>query len=605
MHRRDGRALASIDLWIRIGLAAAAVAPFAATLFYGYVYDDTAIVLTNPVLAGWKSLAEVWKHPYWSTGGADTAGLYRPLLMACFAILWNGAHRFAIAFHLFAVSAHVIATLLVWSVTRRAVGRWAAAGGALWFALLPVHVEAVANISNVSEVLVSIWTLLLALVLLPPSSRDTAPAEPPGWGRAAIAALIYAAALFSKESGAVAPALAIVVAFAWRRPAESSPMRDAFARLREWWRVIALWIVALAAVVIVRRIVLGGITGTVSMAVPGLAGLSARQRVTAVLSLGERIVQLVVWPTIQSPDYGPSALPSGFDRQLAAMVTLASLVVIAGVCARLAWRSRNSDGRPLAAVTWCLVGLLPASNLLSASSAILAERTLYVSSVGVAMLVAWCIERLAELAVARRRFAVTWRARLASVAIAAAVTVVCARGYLRTRDYARVWRDQPSLFKQIVRADSLDYRGYQLLAVDAKNHRRTGESAALFARAYALLPGDETLLTDYGEYLLEMHRDRYALAIGQRLLEHQDMWTYPRAVTQLLNATARVWGPDSVLASARRLNARAPSARAALFIGMVFDARGDSSAAQAAYRGGLRAAPGDSALLAHVAKVDR
>jgi tetratricopeptide (TPR) repeat protein len=137
-----------------------------------------------------------------------------------------------------------------------------------------------------------------------------------------------------------------------------------------------------------------------------------------------------------------------------------------------------------------------------------------------------------------------------------------------------------------------------LLAIDARDQHRYAESAALYARAYALVPFDPGVSLDYGEFLLETNRPRYALAIGQRVLRQADMWTNAHAVTLLLNATARVWGVDSVLAAAERLNARRPSARAALFVGMAYEARGDTSAANAAYRAGLRISPGDSALSA-------
>ena len=116
----------------------------------------------------------------------------------------------------------------------------------------------------------------------------------------------------------------------------------------------------------------------------------------------------------------------------------------------------------------------------------------------------------------------------------------------------------------MVRADSLSYRGFQLLAIDAKYHTLYAESAALYARAYALRPSEPSLMMEYGEYLLEMRRPRYALAIGDRLLAHPDMSTNARALTVYLNATGRVWGTDSVLVAAQRLYQRAPSARAAL-----------------------------------------
>ena len=591
-----------VDSWIRIGLLVAAFAPFIGTLFYGFVYDDNAIILHNPVLVGWKSVFEVWRHPYWIDADSRTPGLYRPLLTMCFAVLANGAHKFAIAYHLFAVMLHAIATLLVAKLLRRGVGRWPAAGAALWFALHPVHVEAVASVANVSEVLVCVWTLALALWLLPPAPTADERLRAPEWGRAMVAALLYTAALFSKESGVVAPGLALLAVIGWGEAGTPSP-RDARTRARGWGRVIMLWLVALASVVVIRRLVLGGVTGHTAFEIPGLKGLGALARIQAVLSTGGRVLQLLVWPTAQTPDYGPSVLPVGIERTLAAAATVSVLFLVLLWSSRLAFRGRR-DARPLVAILWCLVAYLPASNLLAATGAIIAERTLYLASVGVAMLLAWILDRAAAYAAARSDAARAVPSRVTATIPALAtlgVIAICARGYVATHEYARVWRDHRSLFSRIVQVDSLDYRGYQLLAITARAEHRYDEADRLYARAYALRPFEPTLLTAYGQYLLEMRRPRYALAIGERLLRDHDSLTDPDAVTLVLNATARVWGVDSVLEVARRLNVRAPSARAALFVGMAYDVKGDSAAAQAAYRAGLRAAPADSALNARVA----
>jgi len=570
-------------------------------LFYGFVYDDSVIVVHNPVLNGWHSLIGVWTHPYWPDGSVGSSGLYRPLFVTFLAILWNGAQKYAIAFHAFSLAAHVTATLLLWKLLRRGVGQWPAAAGALWFAVHPVHVEAVANISNTSEVLVLIWTLLLILWLYPKSDAFGAPLIELGWGRAIVGAILYAAAMFSKESGGVAPALALLVAIAWR-PVPAPTFAEAIEQGRQWIKVVVVCVVTVIGVVFVRRLVMGGITGTSSLAVPGLAELSGPQRVWTVFSTGAKVAQLLLWPTNQVPDYGPSSLLTGFDRTVAATATIALIVLGVAWAVQRALRPKQPDSRALVGVVWCLIAYLPASNLLAATGAIVAERTLYATSAGLAMLVAWCLDRVLERAAERR---VSLRGGAIVPALAGAIVLAaCVRGFVQTKDYSRVWRTHESLFARMVEVDSLNYRGYQLLAGAAKTHKQYAESARLFALAYARLPSDPILLTDYGEYLLAMHRPRYALAIAQRLLKHRDVWTDTRAVTLLLNATGQTWGPDSVLVAARALNERAPSARSALFIGMVHELKGDSAAAQAAYRQGLQIAPTDSALLAHT-RMDR
>ena len=581
------------DSAIRVALVIAAFAPFAATLLFGYVYDDTAIILHNSVLNGWKSLVHVWSSPYWSNGGPDQFGLYRPLTMAMFAVIWNGAHKYAIAFHLVTVVLHVAATLLLARLLRRGVGRWPAAIGALWFAVHPVHVEAVANIANSSEILVGIWTLLLALLL-----TDS---PPPTGGRAVVAGALYGAALLSKESGVVAPALALLAAWGWR----SSPRVATPSLLRSWRPTLFAWAIVLVTIVVVRRAVLGGVTGTASIAAPGIEGLSASQRIWAMLSLGGRVGRLLAWPTTLNPHYGPSVFPSAPSASIIAVLTIVILVTIVGTSWWLAHHAVGRDARPFVGVCWALLAFFPASNLLTATGQILAERTLYVPSMGVALVLAWILDRAFADVAAPSAVATPARTRFVAALLALLFAGACVRGFVLTRRYADVWRNQSTLFAQMVRADSLSYRGYQLLGNEAKDHGRVAESARLYVRAYALRPTDPTLLTDYGEYLLEMNRPSYALAIGERLFRHTDMWTDPRAVTVLLNATARVWGPDSVLATARRLNAVAPSARSSLFIGLSYETLGDSTAALMAYREGLRAAPGDSSLVARAAALSR
>src|SRR5581483_2756256 len=104
---------------------------------------------------------------------------------------------------------------------------------------------------------------------------------------------------------------------------------------------------------------------------------------------GGRIGQLLWWPGVLNPHYGPSVLPARPGATPAAMLTLGAIAIAIASAAWLAWRSVARDRRPLGAVVWCLVAFLPASNLLVATGQILSERTLYLSSIGAAMLVGW------------------------------------------------------------------------------------------------------------------------------------------------------------------------------------------------------------------------
>jgi hypothetical protein len=265
---------------------------------------------------------------------------------------------------------------------------------------------------------------------------------------------------------------------------------------------------------------------------------------------------------------------------------LATVVVLA-VCGVAAFRFRHRDSRPLAAILWTGVAFLPASNLLVPTGQILAERTLYVSSIGAAMLVAWGLDLLVPLA---RRW------RLAAVVTAAVFGAICTRGFVRTREYAAVWKDQLPLFRYMTVVDPRGYRGYQLLAVEMERRKQAGEADSLYARAYELAPRDKILTADYSTYLLKQHRPLEALAVARRLLERPELRTHRRVVSLVLSSTFAAWGADSLLVAARRLDASDPSPWAILFVGLAEEARGDTSAALAAYRKGLQRTPADSSL---------
>lgn len=532
--------------WTNAALVVAAFAPFLATLFYGYVYDDTSIILRDPVLNGWRSLREVWTHPYWGGTQGDVAGLYRPLLMAMFAVLWNGAHKFAIAFHLLAVGAHALATMLLWRVLRRSAAPWAAAGAALWFAVLPVHVEAVANISNSSEVLVGVWTLLLVLVVAKP---------PTGW-RLLAAGALYAAAFLTKESGAVAPVLALIAMAGWREP-PLPETRGGAAVIRRWIPTLVAWAGVVAVVALARHRVLGGFAGRDSIAAPGIESLPSGERVWAMLSLGGRVLRLLFWPGTLNPHYGPSTLPTAHGPTAAALATVLVILATFGACAIVAVDRRWRDPRPLAAVLWIGVAFFPASNLLVPTGQILAERTLYVSSMGSAMLVAWTLDRIGVWVRGQR---------VAVAAIAALFLALCASEFQRSRDYAGVWKDHLRLFTYMTVADSSSYRGYQLLSMEMTRRHRDAEATRLYDHAYSLYPSDPILSADYAEFLLKSNRPAEALRVARTLMTHPDLRTTDRAVSLYLTATGAALGRDSLLAVGHRLAVSDPSRAVTLFL---------------------------------------
>jgi hypothetical protein len=578
------------DRWIVATLVAAALLPYLSSLLFDFVYDDRWIVRGNEAIRGWSALATLWTKPYWATNHANSAGLYRPLLMVIFSLLWNAGLRFPIWFHLLAVTAHVAATLLVWRLVRRIVAPAAAMVAAAWFAVHPVHIEAVANISNSSEVLVTLAVIGLTLVVLRADARLQSD-ERASWGTAIAVALLYAAAVLTKESGVTAPALALLVVWGCgaRHSAGRTPLESVKWLASRWIRVFAMCAATLASVIVARDAVLGALVSGGSIAAPGLETLSGVQRVWAMLGLGPRIVGLLVWPRMLNPYYTPRVLVGLTGPNASAVLFVA---VVATVTYAAVYFARRGERRFLVAIGWAAIAFFPASNLVIATGQIMAERTLYLPSVGAAMLVGVLTER-----------AIAWigntRPELRrSLPLAGGMAVTAALLFAAVSTAIRVvaWRNHDALFRQIVAADPGDYHGYWLLGSFLQERGARSEGLALLDTAYALSGSkDRELQADFANALLRAGQPPRAALVASGLMRWTDLRRDPGAVSLYLGSLGRAYGADSVLAAGQRLYASAPLPTTALFLGSAQEVRGERAAARKTYLAGLALASSDSA----------
>jgi tetratricopeptide (TPR) repeat protein len=252
-----------------------------------------------------------------------------------------------------------------------------------------------------------------------------------------------------------------------------------------------------------------------------------------------------------------------------------------------------------------LLAFLPASNLFVATGQILAERTLYTPSIGVAMLLAWGIDRFAT-ALARSQGLARAHPKAACVSMAfgaVALIAVCARFAALAQRGSAAWRSHRTLIDQMIVADPRGYRGHYLLALELRRGQATDSIAHEFATAYALYPRDPQLNFDYARFLLERQRPSEAVRVTKELMDNPRMRRDADAIAVFLEARGQAFGTDSVLAAASRLYGAAPHPTLALYLGLAHEARAERAAALTAYRAGLRLAPGDTVLTAHVAKL--
>ncbi len=436
-----------------------------------FAYDDIPIIVENPMVTGLHSPWAYLTDSYWGPSRGNS--LYRPLTVLAYALQSAVGNGSAFPFHLVNVALYAASALAVLGLLRTFLPQGAALAGALAWAAHPVHVEAVANVVGQSEMLTAI-PMLLALTAY---VRD----RQAGALRARTAAIVVACfvwALLTKEHGIVLPALLLMAELALRGRGLAS---DAGARTHLWLLVRLLVLVTLAYL-LVRYAVLQGFAGDSPH--PALDGLRLGERIWVMLALVPEFVRLFWWPVELYADYSPPAVPLLTSPALGHLAGAAWLVVVAAIFI-YGWRR---DRVVAFALLWIGLTMGPISNIMIPTGVLIAERTLFLPSVGIALLAG----RAIELAWPRIR---SFPARWVRVAVPAVAGLVLVAGVVRSAERQLVWADNPTLFATT--------------AVDAPNNFRAqhalGElfgSAGSWSRAETHLRAADSLFPGYD--LLEL-----------------------------------------------------------------------------------------------------
>ena len=408
------------DYWGIAGAALLGVAAFAISIGYPFLFDDVRVIIQQPELNELSNWREVLAATWWPEG------LYRPLTRLSIALDWTVSDGNPHYFHAVNVALHAIAVMLVFLVVRVPLGTLGATAAALLFAAHPVHVEAVANVVGRAEVLATLFSLSAALLYhwdgVLAEARDV------GWRRwiasfGTLASLVLGVA--SKESALAIPGILIMVD--WLDGAGShKPMATGVRRHAVLWFGS---VVLAVAWVMLRATVVGDIAG--AFPGPGLYGQDFWGRLWVMAPVVLQYLRLFVFPYRLSADYSPDYLPAVPSPTVLGLLGLAALAA----CIAGALRVRRSTPVITFALAWIGGTLLIVSNLIVPSGVLLAERSMYLPSVGIVLMAGWIVERTI----------VRW-----SRATAAVLAVVLALGVTRTVTRAQVWRDANTFYINLV-----------------------------------------------------------------------------------------------------------------------------------------------------------
>ena len=445
-------------------------------IYNGFAYDDVYVIQQNATV---HTLHQWWKlfaRSYWPKFyGSDG---YRPLTMLAFATEWVIGGGSAWVFHATNIALYALITIAVFWIASLLLPSTAAWIAAALFAVQPVHVEAVANVVGQSE----LWVALLLLMGVGIYLRRRLTGARLTIRESAAVCFCYAAALFAKEHAIVLPAVLIAIELLIAR--DERTMKERLVALRP----LVLWLTLVASLYLAARAVVknGEISGFQPFIVFQSLDLSYANRVLTMIGVVPEWIRLMLWPARLSTEYAPPYVDVAQGPSVVQLPGLFLLFGILGLGLALA-RRRGPSSVASFGVAWFCITLLPSSNFIIPAGIILAERTLFLPSVGAMLalgaMVPWIRARLVTVHS-------NDAARVAPLAAAAALVAILVAGSWRSITRTPVWHDNERLFSQAVVDAPQSYRAHYMLGAWMFETKRKKEGEHHYRRALALFPYD-------------------------------------------------------------------------------------------------------------------
>ncbi|CAM9386702.1 unnamed protein product, partial [Ectocarpus fasciculatus] len=348
---------------------------YRSTLQAGFVWDDRAAIVGNKDVHGWSG--SMWRHDFW---GADlTLGdshkSYRPVTVLTYRLNYSlhGLQSWGYHFGNLLVYAGVV--LAVFALALLLFDRWGvAAVSSVMFAVHPVHVEGVASLVGRADALSALLFIMSATCALLARGhtfaapwmgrdRDGAVGMATQWTLSFLSLLLAVGAALSKETGftgAAGPVLRHNIASIVRA---------------------SLSVLCLFGLLLIRYFLHGASTELYPWTVMENHISIIPDTQTRVLSYAQThwwYVFKLVYPRHLCFDYGYHCMPT-VDSILDYRNLLPVLAYAFGVSVFL--RTRRGFGLVMCVILTALP-LLPALNILFPVGALLAERLLFMPSVG-------------------------------------------------------------------------------------------------------------------------------------------------------------------------------------------------------------------------------
>lgn len=368
------------------------------SLSCGFVFDDVSAILDNKDLRPATPLKNLFLNDFWGTPMSEERShkSYRPLTVLTFRMNYLWSELSAASYHLLNVLLHVLVCALFLRVCRLFLDHRHSLVAALLFAVHPIHTEAVTGVVGRAELLSSIFLLAAFLSY----TRSTSAHRSIVWTPIALTVVLVAVATLCKEQGITVVGICCVyevfVAQGFTLPLLLDTVRhvvlgkDGFplALLQTLLKLMVLVISTLLLVIIRVQVIQSQLPVFTRFDNPAAVSPTPSRQLTFNYLLPVN-AWLLLFPSDLCCDWTMGTIPvieSVLDtRNLATLLFYGGLSLLAYHSLRY---RHGSAKTVIMALSLMVLPFIPASNLFFPVGFVVAERVLYVPSMGFCVLVA-------------------------------------------------------------------------------------------------------------------------------------------------------------------------------------------------------------------------
>jgi tetratricopeptide (TPR) repeat protein len=552
---REAEAPRSAAWWHVALLLSVSLAIYANALGNGFVSDDDFQVLSNKLITDWRNIPKMFTTNVWAFAEETTTNYYRPLHMVIYLVEYHLFGYDAFLWHLANLAFHMSALVAAYFLVRALAGEQLALWAGLWFALHPVHVEAVVWVAVLTDLLCGL-ALFLGVYFHHRARSGARPAL-----MLSLAAFSFFCGLLMKETAIVFPGLIVAYEFLYRRESPAAILRGA-------WRYLP-YAAVLAIYIPMRLHALGRFAPSAGMHFQ----LTPYEMFLSVPVLFAQYIGKLLLPINLNYYYVYEPVRAFGWKPAAAMLLLAG--VVAAV-----FRLRKTQPLLAFAVAWFVITLAPVLSIPNVGENVFTERYLYIPSLGFCIAGAWGWLEL------RKRFPQQAAQRALTAALAALFIFYAAQTVRRNPD----WHDDIRLFTKTAEQSPRSATILMNLGYIYYLHGDVDRSLELYRRSLDMDPDRALTHNNLGNSLSS--KGRYAEAIShlRRAIELKKNYFGAWLNLGLVYANRKEW--DQAIACYREAVALRPDFNEAwTAMGLALWNKGDAQGAIAAYRKAVAVQP--------------